>query len=63
MNLTHPILNDVNGVAWNYVQTGLDPGASSYGLPNMQLLSPGQVVEVTNGMVRPADFEQYLPEQ
>ena len=61
-NLTHPILQDTTGVAYRYVQTALPPDANSYSLPNMQLLSPGLVVEVTNGSVGPSRIEQYLPE-
>ncbi len=60
-NLSHPVLQDTSGVAWQYVQTGMPPGGGSYGLPNYQMLSPGMVVEVTNGYVGPSDIESHLP--
>jgi hypothetical protein len=59
--LSHPVLQDTSGVAWNYIQTGLPAGSGSYGLPNLQMLSPGMVVEITNGHVTSSDIESHLP--
>ena len=61
--ISHPVLQDTSSMAWNYIQTGLEPGVGSYGLPNLQLLSPGMLVEITNGHgeVNTTAIESYLP--
>ena len=58
--LTHPVVADPGfDVTAQYLFA--DPNFSgSFGLPNMQLLSPGMVVEMSNTWVSQSDFMPYL---
>ena len=60
--ITHPVLADPGfGELVNYLYA--DPSFNgSFGLPNMELLSPGMQVEIINGYVGASDIEAYLPE-
>ena len=62
LGLTFPVLQDIdNTELLNYVRA--DPNfTGSYGLPSMQLLSPGLQVEVVNGYVGASDIEPHLTE-
>ena len=61
-NLSFPVLQDSNAATLiNYVRA--DPNFSGgYGLPTMQLLSPGLQVEIVNGYVGAAEIEAHLAE-
>jgi len=58
--LTHPVLADPGfDEIVNYLWA--DPNFSGqFGLPNMELLSPGMVVESSNGWVNAGDIEAHL---
>lgn len=60
--LTHPVVADADfEVALRFIRAS--PGFSgNIGLPNLQLLSPGQKVEMTNAQVQKQDIEAYLPD-
>ena len=61
-NLTHPVVADAGfEVALRFLRS--DPGfTGNIGLPNLQLLSPGQKVELIDAYVQKEDVEAYLPE-
>ena len=58
--LTHPVVADPGfDVTAQYLFA--DPNFSgSFGLPNMQLLSPGMIVERSNTWIDQSDFMPYL---
>ena len=60
--LTHPVVADANfEVALRFLRA--DPGfTGNIGLPNLQLLSPGQLVESVGTYVQKEDVEAYLPD-
>lgn len=60
--LTHPVVADAGfQVALRFLRS--DPGfTGNIGLPNLQLLSPGQKVEMIGAYVQKEDVEAYLPE-
>lgn len=60
--LTHPVVADADfGVALRFLRA--DPGfTGSIGLPNLQLLSPGQKVEMVSASVQKQDIEAHLPD-
>ena len=60
-NLTHPVLSDPS---FGYTTPFLYDSANFDGyfyLPNMQLLSQGRVVAVSNGWVSEGDIQNVLP--
>ena len=61
-NLTHPVVADAGfEVALRFLRS--DPSFTGrIGLPNLQLLSPGQKVELIDAYVQKEDVEAYLPE-
>ena len=54
--LTHPVLDDSGyDVIGRFI-------SGSFGIPNVQVLSPGMQVQITNtNHVSPSDFEAWLP--
>ena len=60
--LTHPVVADAGfEVALRYLRASAGFNGN-IGLPNLQLLSPGQKVELIDAYVQKEDVEEYLPE-
>ena len=59
--VTHPVVADPGfGETVNYLYAAPNFNGTFY-LPNMQLLSSGMVVEISNGYVSESDVINHLP--
>ena len=60
--LTHPVVADAGfEVALRFLRASAGFNGN-IGLPNLQLLSPGQKVEMSGAYVQKEDVEAYLPD-